>query len=182
MVGQNAEHEKTREETSSKHPHKKGAAQAAEGRIRELKSSNATVSPAAAAANNSAAATAARQRDNQRALDEKRKERWKSAERSEKRERERSTIQSMDPWLYRLDFRIFAYVLAESRTHSLWQLPVGASVGAGRSRGMWSVQRAYSPGSGAFCFVFPSSRSARAFRRHPDLAPPMGCGCPWRTA
>ena len=89
VVGQNAEHEKTREETSSTHPHKKGAAQAAEGRIRELKSSNATVSPAAAAANNSAAATAARQRDNQRALDEKRKERWKSAERSEKRERER---------------------------------------------------------------------------------------------
>jgi len=88
VVWQNAEHEKTREETSSKHPHKKGAAQAAEGRIRELKSSNATVSPAAAAANNSATATAARQRDNQRALDEKRKERWKSAERSEKRERE----------------------------------------------------------------------------------------------
>ena len=34
----------------------------------------------------------------------------------------------------------------------------------------------------AFCFVFPSSRSARAFRRHPDLAPPMGCGCLWRMA
>ena len=29
---------------------------------------------------------------------------------------------------------------------------------------------------------FPSPRSARAFRRHPDLAPPMGCWCPWRTA
>ena len=27
----------------------------------------------------------------------------------------------------------------------------------------------------AFCFVFPSSRSARAFRRHSDLAPRMGC-------
>ena len=31
-------------------------------------------------------------------------------------------------------------------------------------------------------FFFPSSRSARAFRRHPDLAPSMGCWCPWRTA
>ena len=52
-----------------------GPAPAADGRIRELESSTATVSPAAAAANNSATATAARQRDNQRALDEKRKER-----------------------------------------------------------------------------------------------------------
>ena len=34
----------------------------------------------------------------------------------------------------------------------------------------------------ALCFVFPSSRSARAFRRHPDLAPPIGCGCLWRMA
>ena len=91
VVGQNAEHEKTREETSSKHPHKKGAAQAAEGRIRELKSSNATVSPAAAAANNSATATAARQRDNQRALDEKRKER------SRKRKGGRSITQASVP-------------------------------------------------------------------------------------
>ena len=46
------------------------------------------MSPAAAAANNSATATAARQRDNQRALDEKRKERIR------KRKGERSITQA----------------------------------------------------------------------------------------
>ena len=50
-------------------------APATESRIKELDSSTGTVSPTATAANNSATATAARQRDNQRALDAKRKER-----------------------------------------------------------------------------------------------------------
>ena len=36
----------------------------------------------------------------------------KSAERSEKRERERSTMKSMDPWPFRVELRGFACVLA----------------------------------------------------------------------